>query len=62
VNAGARAFVFVSKTAKAHEIAEAIVANINKLATIIINTTPPFIAHMLLSGHVYVVFPADKRG
>jgi uncharacterized membrane protein len=59
VNANTRGFVFVSKTARAIEIVETIMACMEKMAKIIESEVPPFIAHILLSRHVYVVFPRN---
>lgn len=57
INANARAFVFVSKSARAHEIVETIMACLIKMAKIIESEPAPFVAHILLSRHVGVVFP-----
>jgi uncharacterized protein with PIN domain len=57
VNAQARVFVFVSKSARAKEIVETIMRCLEKIAKIIENEPAPFVAHILLSGHVYLVFP-----
>jgi hypothetical protein len=60
VSAKGRGFVFVSRTARAVEIVEAIMACLPKMARIIEREPPPFIAHILLSHHVYVVFPHNE--
>jgi len=59
VNAKTRGFVFVSKTARATEIVETIMACMVKMAKIIESEAPPFIAHILLSRHVYLVLPRN---
>lgn len=57
INAKARAFIFVSKSAKREEIAEAVVAALPKMAKVIATQPPPFIARVLLSGYVGVIYP-----
>jgi len=52
-----RAFVFVSKTATAGEIADTLVRSLPRMAHMIATTPAPFIAHILLSGHITLVFP-----
>jgi len=61
MNANARAFVFVSKTARAQEIVETVMACLGKMAKIIEREPAPFVAHVLLSQHVDVVFPNRSR-
>ena len=57
VNAKARVFVFASHTAKKVEIAETLVKCLPKMAQIIATVEAPFVAHILLSGHVTVLYP-----
>lgn len=59
INAKARTFIFVSKSAKREEIAEAIVAALPKMARLIESHPPPFIARVLLSGYVGVIYPSE---
>jgi hypothetical protein len=61
INANARAFVFVSKSARAHEIVETIMACLGKIARIIATEPAPFVAHILLSKRVNVVFPNRSK-
>jgi hypothetical protein len=61
INANARAFVFVSKSARAHEIVETIMACLGKIARIIATEPAPFVAHILLSKHINVVFPNRSK-
>lgn len=62
LRAKARAFVFVSKTATAEEIAEVIVQSIPRMRQVIEATRPPFIAKIFLTGKVEVIFQAKKKG
>jgi hypothetical protein len=57
MRAHARVFVFVSKVARAVEIVETIMACLGKIAKVIESEPAPFVAHILLSRHVNVVFP-----
>jgi uncharacterized protein with PIN domain len=61
INASARVFVFVSKSARAQEIVETIMACLGKMAKIIESEPAPFVAHILLSRHVSVVFPNRSK-
>jgi len=57
IRARARVFIFVSKTAKREEIAEAIVAALPRMAQLIGSQPAPFIARVLLSGFVGLLYP-----
>jgi len=57
IRANARAFIFVSKTARREEIADAIMAALPKMARLIATQPAPFIARILLSGYVGLLFP-----
>ena len=59
INAKARTFIFVSKSAKREEIAEAVVAALPKMAQLIASQPPPFIARVLLSGYVGIIYPPE---
>jgi hypothetical protein len=61
VDAKARAFVFVSKSAKGQEIAETIIGAMKKIAKAIETEKAPFIAHIYLSGRVQVVYPSPEK-
>jgi hypothetical protein len=57
IRANARAFIFVSKTAKREEIAEAIIGAMPKMARLLETQPAPFIARILLSGYVGLLYP-----
>lgn len=57
INAKARVFVFASHTAKKVEVAETLVKCLPKMADIISTVEAPFVAHILLSGRVTVLYP-----
>jgi len=61
INANARVFVFVSKSARALEIVETIMACLGKMAKIIEAEPAPFVAHILLSKHINIVFPNRSK-
>lgn len=61
ISANARVFVFVSKSARAVEIVETIMTCLGKMAKIIESEPAPFVAHILLSRHVNVVFPSRSK-
>jgi hypothetical protein len=61
IRAKARAFIFASKTAKRDEIAEAIMMALPAMARLIASQPAPFIARILLSGYVGLLFPASDR-
>ena len=58
IRAKARAFIFVSKTAKREEIAEAILGALPKMARLLATQPAPFIARILLSGYVGLIYPS----
>jgi hypothetical protein len=58
IRAGARAFIFVSKTAKREEIVEAIIGALPKMAMLLATQPAPFIGRILLSGYVGLIYPA----
>jgi hypothetical protein len=58
IRARARAFIFMSKSARREEIAEAIVSAMPRIANVIRDHEPPFVARVLLSGFVGVIYPA----
>jgi hypothetical protein len=60
IRAGAKAFIFVSKTATREEIAEAIVGALPKMALLIAFQPAPFIARILLSGYVGLLYPPQE--
>lgn len=57
IRAKARAFIFVSKSAKREEIADAIIAALPKMALLVATQSAPFIGRTLLSGFVGLIFP-----
>jgi hypothetical protein len=57
IRARARAFIFVSKTAKRQEIADAIMSALPAMARLLTNQPAPLIARILLSGHVGLIYP-----
>jgi hypothetical protein len=59
IRAKARAFIFVSKTARRDEIAEAIIGALPKMARLLATQPPPFIGRILLSGYVGLIYPTD---
>jgi hypothetical protein len=61
IRAKARAFIFVSKTAKREEIAEAIIGALPKMAELLARQPPPLIARILLSGYVGVIYPPREE-
>jgi hypothetical protein len=60
IRAKARAFIFVSKSAKREEIAEAIIAALPKMAFLVATQPSPFIARILLSGYVGLIYPPSS--
>ena len=62
IRAKARTFIFVSKTAKRDEIAEAILGALPKMAQLLATQPAPFIARILLSGYVGLLYPPDETG
>jgi hypothetical protein len=60
IRAMARVFIFMSKTARREEIAEAIVSAMPRIANVIRDHPPPFIARILVSGYVGVIYPAVR--
>jgi hypothetical protein len=58
IRANARVFIFASKTANREEIAEAVIAALPKMARLITSQPAPFIARILLSGYVGLLYPA----
>jgi hypothetical protein len=61
IRAKARAFIFVSKTARREEIAEAIVGALPKMAVLLATQPPPFIGRILLSGYVGLIYPPSEE-
>ena len=61
IRAKARAFIFVSKTAKREEIADAIMTALPKMAVLLGTQPAPFIARILLSGYVGLIYPAEQE-
>jgi hypothetical protein len=61
IRAKARAFIFVSKSAKREEIAEAILAALPRMATFLATQPAPFIGRILLSGYVGLIYPPQER-
>jgi hypothetical protein len=59
IRANARVFIFVSKTATRQQIADAIMTALPKMAHIVATQPPPFIARILLSGYVGLIYPAS---
>jgi hypothetical protein len=57
IRAKARAFIFVSKSARREEIAEAILGALPKMAALLATQPPPFIGRILLSGYVGAIYP-----
>lgn len=57
IRAKARAFIFVSKSATREEIAEAIMRALPRMAELIASEPAPFIARILLSGYVGLIYP-----
>jgi hypothetical protein len=57
IRAKARVFIFVSKTAKREEIAETILGAMPKMAQLLATQEAPFIARILLSGYVGLMYP-----
>ncbi|MBV9497005.1 MAG: hypothetical protein JOZ54_22385 [Acidobacteria bacterium] len=62
IRANARSFIFVSKSAKRDEIADAIMTALPKMAALLATQPAPFIARILLAGSVEVIYPAAKTG
>ncbi len=60
IHARARAFIFVSKSAKREDIAEAVVGALPKMARLVAVQPPPFIARVLLSGYVGIIYPPPQ--
>jgi hypothetical protein len=60
LRANARAFIFVSKSAKRDEIAEAILQALPKMARLLATQPAPFIGRILLSGYVGLIYPPEK--
>ncbi|HYI12758.1 MAG TPA: hypothetical protein VEK57_27155 [Thermoanaerobaculia bacterium] len=61
IRAKARAFIFVSKTARREEIAQAILGALPRMAQLLATQPPPFIGRILLSGYVGLVYPSDSQ-
>jgi hypothetical protein len=61
IRAKARAFIFVSKTARREEIAEAIMTALPRMAALLASQPPPFIGRILLSGYVGLIYPPSEE-
>jgi PIN like domain len=57
IRAKARAFIFVSKSAKREEIAEAVIRALPRMALLVTTQPAPFIGRILLSGYVGLIYP-----